>query len=97
VTRLEFLAIHVHLSMYVSWVLLNLVHKSFVTISFLSSYHGSEETFAGWEYSNWSLLCLCVVFSLGVTSLASYKDIFFVIVQAYGFFAIFFEQHYGYA
>lgn len=92
VTRLEFAAIHVHMSWYAAWILINLVQRVFVSLSFSEIFDGDTQTFFNWPNSHWSILACWIIFAIGFISLASYKDVFFACVLIYSYMAIFFEQ-----
>lgn len=90
VTRLEFLALHVNISLYVAWILIQVFVKVFVFITYTRQ--NANDLYLGWDNANWSIVANVVLFCLGVISLSSYKDVFFNLVVIYSFIGIYIEQ-----
>lgn len=92
VTRLEFIALHVNISLYVAWILIQVFVKVFVFISYTRENTQANDLYLGWDNATWSIIANVVLFCLGVISLSSYKDVFFNIVVIYCFIGIYIEQ-----
>lgn len=90
VTRLEFLAVHVNISLYVAWILIQVFVKVFVFITYTRE--KANDLYLGWNNANWSIVANVGLFCLGVISLSSYKDVFFSLVVLYSFTGIYLQQ-----
>ena len=92
VSRVEFLGVHVRLSLLTAWVCLSFVHECFMCLSYSHSYNGHQQTFLDWENSSWSILVMLLTFAWGVIFLSMYKDIFYPLMLAYAYIGIYFMQ-----
>ena len=94
VTRLEFIAVHVNISLFVAWILIQVFVKVFVFITYTREYEDADAVYLNWDNSNWAIVANVLLFCLGVISLSSYKDVFFNLVVIYSFIGIYIEQTY---
>lgn len=89
ITRCEFIAVHVRISTFMACVVISMVTHIFISIT-----HINERTFLEWDNSNWCIIVLVIIFSLGCISLGSYKDVWFCTMIAISFLGTYIEQTY---
>jgi hypothetical protein len=87
VTRIEFISVHIRISIFVAWVVVSLANHIFICVV-----HWNDQEFLDWSNSNWSIFSLVVIFACGCISLSSYKDAFFATMLSFAFLGIYVEQ-----
>lgn len=92
VSKMEYFSIHTRISVILSWVFLLAVHRLFMCLSFTDEYDGDEQTFLGWENSNWSILAMCLVCAVAIIFLTLHQDVFFALTICFGLWGIYFMQ-----
>ena len=88
-SKVEYIGIHLKVSVQLGWTFISFVHSFFVCLAHSDESPSHRQEFLGWPYSHWTIFTLCLACSIGVIFLASYRDIYVTIMQSYGLFGIF--------